>query len=111
MRYGMLIDYGLCTGCKSCEVSCRKEKELPLEEWGILVEQIGPKRLAGEWEWDFVPVPSRLCDLCEERRAEGKKAACELHCLAQVIEILPLEDLGRRMAELDHGKVNCFLPR
>ena len=41
MQYGMLIDYSLCTGCKSCEVSCRKEKDLPLDEWGILVNQIG----------------------------------------------------------------------
>jgi len=38
MQYGMLIDYSLCTGCKSCEVSCRKEHDLPLEEWGITVE-------------------------------------------------------------------------
>jgi len=110
MQYGMLIDYSLCTGCKSCEVSCRKEKDLPLDEWGILVNQIGPKKLGGEWEWDYVPVPSRLCDLCAERQQEGKKALCELHCLANVIEILPMEDLAKRMAEIGHGKVSCYLP-
>jgi Fe-S-cluster-containing dehydrogenase component len=111
MKYGMLIDYGLCSGCKSCEIACRKEKGLPLEEWGITVEQIGPKKLGGEWEWDNVPVPSRLCDLCAERRAEGKKASCELHCLAQVIEVLPLEEIPQRMMDLGHGKVSCFVPR
>ena len=110
MQYGMLIDYQLCTGCKSCEVSCRKEQGLPLDEWGILVQQIGPKKLGGEWEFDYVPVPSRLCNLCAERKAEGKKAACELHCLANVIEILPVEDLSARMIELGHGKVVCFRP-
>lgn len=110
MQYGMLIDYRLCTGCHTCEVSCRKEKGLPLEEWGILVEQIGPKKLGRAWEWDYVPIPSRLCNLCENRRQEGKKAACELHCLANVIEILPIGDIPKRMAELDHGKVSCFLP-
>lgn len=110
MQYGMLIDYGLCTGCRSCEVSCRKEHDLPLEEWGILVEQIGPKRLGGEWEWDYVPVPSRLCDLCSERRQEGKKPMCELHCLANVIEVLPMDELAKRASELGHGKVSCFIP-
>ena len=110
MQYGMLIDFSLCTGCKSCEVSCRKEHDLPLEEWGITVEQIGPKKLGGQWEWDYVPVPSRLCDLCASRKEEGKKAMCELHCLANVIEVLPVEDLTKRMVELGHGKVSCFLP-
>ena len=110
MQYGMLIDYSLCTGCKSCEVSCRKEQCLSLDEWGILVEQIGPKKLGGEWEWDFVPVPSRLCNLCAGRKEEGKKALCELHCLANVIEVLPVEDMTRRALELGGRKVAMFLP-
>ncbi len=110
MQYGMLIDYQLCTGCRSCEVSCRKEHDLPLEEWGIQVQTIGPTKLGGEWEFDYVPVPSRLCNLCAERKEAGKKAACELHCLANVIEILPAEELSARMIELGHGKVTCFLP-
>ena len=110
MQYGMLINYGLCTGCKSCEVSCRKEHDLPLEEWGILVEQIGPKKLGGAWEWDYVPVPSRLCNLCVGRKEEGKKALCELHCLANVIEVLPVEQLTERAVELGGRKVSMFLP-
>ena len=28
MEYGMLINYGLCTGCVTCDVSCLKEKGL-----------------------------------------------------------------------------------
>ena len=72
MEYGMLINYGLCTGCDTCEVSCLKEKGLNADEWGIKVQQIGPKKLGGAWEWDYVPVPSRLCDLCTERRAQGR---------------------------------------
>ena len=49
-------------------------------------------------------------DWISARKAEGKKAACELHCLANVIEVLPVEDLTARMLELGHGKVTCFLP-
>lgn len=108
-RYAMLIDYGHCTGCMSCEVSCRKEKGLSLEEWGIQVQQIGPKRLGGKWEWDYVPVPSRLCDLCSDRREAGKVALCELHCLAKVIEVIPVEDVPARMVEIGE-KVTCYIP-
>ena len=110
MKHAMLINYGLCTGCQTCEVSCLKEKRLDPEEWGIKVQQIGPKKLGDAWEWDYVPVSSRLCDLCEERRAAGKPAACELQCLAKVIEILPLDRIPQRMEELGGSKVTCFMP-
>ena len=105
----MLVNFAFCTGCHSCEVSCRKEKGLPLDEWGIQVQQIGPDKLGDVWEFDYVPVPSRLCDLCTDRRAEGNKALCELHCLANVIEILPAEQAAERMVQLG-SKTSCFIP-
>lgn len=109
MKYGMIVNYEYCTGCGSCEISCRKEKNLPLDEWGIKIQQIGPEKLGGAWEWDYVPVPSRLCDRCAGRIASGKKPLCELHCLASVIEVLPIEELGSRMVELSGSKTACFV--
>ena len=47
---------------------------------------MGPVKMRGEWLWDYVPVPSDLCDLCEERVSQGKKPACVHHCLAQCME-------------------------
>ncbi len=110
MKYGMLVNYGLCIGCQSCEISCVKEKNLPEGEWGIKVEQIGPEKLGGKWEWDYVPVPSSLCDLCEERMRQGKQPSCQLHCLAKVIEVLPLDEMSKRMQEISDHKVACYLP-
>ena len=110
MKYGMLIDYAYCTGCLSCEISCRKEHNLSLDEWGIKVTSFGLDKLGGKWSWDYLPTPSALCDLCAERREEGKKAACELHCLSNVIEIEPLSEIGKRMEELGHSKVVAYLP-
>lgn len=63
-EYALLIDYKYCTGCHVCEVSCRKEHDLPLDEWGIKVNELGPAKMKGSWLWDYVPVPSDLCDLC-----------------------------------------------
>lgn len=108
--YAMLINYGYCTGCHTCEISCRKEKGLPLEEWGIKLAELGPKKLGGTWEWDYVPVPSRLCDLCVDRIAEGKKPACELHCLAHVINVAPVEEVSQRLVEGEPHKMTCFIP-
>ena len=99
MQYGMLIDYSLCTGCKSCEVSCRKEKDLPLDEWGILVNQIGPKKLGGEWEWDYVPVPSRLCDLCAERLGRNRELVCVHNCLGDCMKFGTIEEMAAELAK------------
>ncbi|MDD6785397.1 MAG: oxidoreductase [Eggerthellales bacterium] len=110
MEYAMLINHGLCFGCDSCKVSCMKEKNLPFEEPGITIQQIGPMKLDGKWEWDYVPVPTSLCDLCADRRAQGKKAACEQHCLSLVIEVLPVDQIGARMVELGGKKVSVFMP-
>lgn len=109
MKYGMVINYGYCTNCHSCEVSCRKEKELPLEEWGIKVLQVGPQKLAGEWEWDYLPVPSSLCDMCEERIEDGKLPLCQLHCLADVIRVVPVDRIGEEVANIGAGKTTCFV--
>ena len=107
--HGMLIDYKYCTGCHACEVSCRNEHEIPLDEWGIKLAEMGPIKLHGKWMWNYVPVPSSLCDLCTDRIAAGQKAACELHCLGACIEVLPVAALGARMAEKGDTVV-CFIP-
>ena len=88
----------------------RQEKGIESQdEWGIRLAELGPERLGGEWYWNYVPVPSSLCDLCEDRIGRGKLPACVHHCLAKCMEAVPLEEAGARMAELGEG-VTCFLP-
>lgn len=71
---GMLIDYGYCTGCHSCEVSCKQRFGLDSDRWGIKIHEHGPwKNGDGSWEYNFIPAPTETCDLCADRRAEGKK--------------------------------------
>ena len=82
MKNAMLINYGLCFGCDSCTVSCMKEKGLSFEEQGIVIKQYGPVKVNGSWEWDYIPVPTNLCDLCEERVSQGKPAACHASATA-----------------------------
>ena len=41
--------------------------------------------------------------------SQGKKPACVHHCLAQCMELVPVEELSSAMAA--HGKkVTCYIP-
>ena len=108
-NYAMVIDYQYCTGCHACELACRNEKELPLDEWGIKVTQYGPAVIRGEVMWDYVPVPSSACDLCVERMEAGNVPACQLHCLAACIRVLPIEETAQALRE-QGDKTAVFVP-
>ena len=80
--YGLLVDYDYCTGCHTCEVACRKALDLGTGQFGIKILQDGPRELPnGKWEYNYLPMPTSLCDLCASRLEEGKKPACVHHCL------------------------------
>lgn len=97
---GMLIDYDYCTGCHTCEVSCKQRFDLKEGEFGIKLSQNGPwKHSEDKWEWNWVPIPTEYCDMCEERIAAGKKALCEKQCQAFVITVGPLQELVKKMGE------------
>ena len=111
---GLLINYQYCTGCHSCEVACRKKNDIPLGKWGIKINEVGPFKLDEDpdhttWEFDYVPVPTSLCDLCADRLGQGLKPVCEVDCQALVIEHGPLEELAKRARELG-SKTAVYLP-
>ena len=109
-QQALIINYQYCTGCHVCEVACRNEHGIPLDEWGIKLTEFGPKKLDGKWYYDYVPVPSTLCDFCADRQAEGLDPACVHHCLALCMEVAPLSKVGERLAELGEGST-AFVPR
>lgn len=95
MKKAILIDYKYCTGCHTCEIACQMEHGYGPEEFGIKLSQIGPLQ-TGErsWQYEFVPVPTELCDRCEERAAKGKAPSCVQHCQAGCMECGPLTELA-----------------
>jgi len=98
--YGLLIDYEYCTGCASCEVSCKEEHGYPVGKWGIRVLDEGPWEIEdGVFNWNKIPVPTDLCDLCAERTAKGREPICVHHCLANVIRYDTVENLAARLQE------------
>jgi Fe-S-cluster-containing dehydrogenase component len=109
-EYGLLVHYQWCTGCNACVVACKNELKLPRGKWGIKLLENGPWEISPDkFEWDYVPTPTALCDLCASRVEAGKKPSCVHHCLAQCMEYGKLEDLARSAAEKGR-KVAIFCP-
>lgn len=76
--YGLLIDYEYCSGCQSCEVTCKETHNYPVGKWGIRVLEEGPWEIedgTGVFDYNYVPVPTDLCDLCVERTSKDREPA------------------------------------
>lgn len=105
-RYGLLIDIDACTGCHSCEVSCKLDKDLPTGVYGIKLIDDKPFQISEEvWEYKHVPIPTVLCDLCVERTQAGKVPSCVLHCCAHCMEYGTIAELSKLMEELPRRAV------
>lgn len=108
----MYVDYEYCSGCHSCEIACKNEKGFETDQdlWGVKVLEVGPVELEeSRWEWNYIPVFTQLCDLCEERVEKGEKPACVLHCLAHVLECDSVENLSKKMEEKG-SEAYVFMP-
>lgn len=94
----MLIDYEFCSGCHACEMACKIELGLKEGQFGIKVAEVGPFQIGEkEWQYDFVPVLTDMCDFCADRVAQGKIPSCQHHCQALAIEVGPIEELVPKM--------------
>ena len=106
---GLLIDYEFCTGCHSCEVACKKQLKLEKGQFGIKVVQDGPrKKPDGKWEYNYVPIPSELCNLCEGRVKAGKQPTCVHHCQAFALTYGTIDEL---CGKIDKTKMALFVPQ
>jgi len=108
--YGLLIDYEYCTGCQSCEVACKEEHNYPVGKWGIRVQTDGPWEIEKDvFNYNFLPFPTDLCDLCADRTAAGREPTCVHHCLANVMYYGPVSELAPKLEE--KTKQVLFVPQ
>ncbi|MCI9627708.1 MAG: oxidoreductase [Eggerthellaceae bacterium] len=106
-QMGLFINYDMCFGCHACEMACSQEKKLPAGEFGIHIAQYGPhKNIKGEWEYTYLPIPTKLCNLCPERTSMGKLPSCVHHCEAACIEYGSYEELSKLLQ--DHPRSVLF---
>ncbi len=107
-KNGLLIEYGYCTGCHSCEVACQQEHMHPAGKYGITVTEHILETLDGMSLY-YLPFPTDLCNLCSHRTKHGKKPACVKHCQAACMHFGPLDQLTREMEK--RPKTVLFSPR
>jgi Fe-S-cluster-containing dehydrogenase component len=98
----ILIDYEYCTGCHSCEVACKKHLGLAKGEFGIKLTETGPYQYEGKrgrdrWEWTWLPVITKACDMCVDRTIKGKMPMCVQHCQAWCMCYGEIEELVQKM--------------
>ena len=104
-QYGLLIDYEYCTGCESCVISCKEEHHFPVGKQGIRVLDEGPwqkddsKDEGNCFNWNKIPVPTDLCDLCAARVGRRREPACVHNCLASVMKFGTIEEMAAELAK------------
>ena len=105
VNYALLVDYEYCTGCQSCEVACKEEHDFPVGKWGIRVFDDGPWQKdesaddqGKRFNWNKIPVPTDLCDLCAARLETGREPTCVHHCLANCMKFGTVEEMAAELA-------------
>jgi anaerobic dimethyl sulfoxide reductase subunit B (iron-sulfur subunit) len=100
--YGLLIDYDWCTGCHTCEMACSVEHDYPVGQSGLKLTEVGPWKISEDnWQYDYVPVPTKQCDTCVDLRSEGKQPVCVHHCQAKCMYFGTVVELEKMMGDKD----------
>ena len=109
-EYGLFIDYEYCSGCNACLTACKMEHNMPESDFGIRIFQDGPVQYSdGSWHYDYLPMPTDLCDLCADRVADGKLPTCVHHCQNAVMVYGKVEDLAARAKAAQKDKIVIYV--
>ena len=104
-KYALLIDYEFCTGCHTCEVSCKEEHGMGVGKWGIKLYVDGPwkkdesNNQGKSYNFNYVPVPTDMCDLCAARRDRGREPVCVHNCLGDCMRFGTIEEMAVELAK------------
>lgn len=99
-QYGLLFDYEYCTGCFSCQVTCKEEHGYPVGKTGIKIMTDGPWKIDEDyWNFNHWPIVTDLCDLCADRTAKGREPMCVHHCQSNIITYGPVEELAKKLED------------
>ncbi|WP_417144870.1 4Fe-4S dicluster domain-containing protein, partial [Raoultibacter massiliensis] len=87
-----------------------KHLGLPAGEFGIKLTETGPYAYEGKtgkdrWEWTWLPVITKACDMCADRAEKGKLPMCVQHCQAWCMYYGEVDELARKI----DGTSRCAL--
>lgn len=101
-KYGLLFDLEYCVGCKTCCVACQQENGFDGDSCGIFINEHIYKKNNGRVQVDYLPFPTQLCNLCEERISSGfdTRPSCVKHCPSACIEYGDAEELYEKAKKM-----------
>ena len=106
-RKGLLIEYEYCTGCQSCVVACKQEHQYPVGKGGIKLNEIVTE--GDKLRIDYLPFPTKYCDLCANRTKNGEQPACVKSCQASTMWHGDVVELAKLMVNKPHSAL--FTPQ
>lgn len=74
----MLFNIDSCTGCKACEVVCRRENKLPNGVSWLKIVTLDPEKNEVDKRWGFPPRPPRVARLPPGYHIRSSCVHCEL---------------------------------
>jgi Fe-S-cluster-containing dehydrogenase component len=84
-QFGILANLDRCVGCFACEVACKQENNAsPGTPW-IRIHTVGPKMVFGKLRMDYVPLISKGCNFCRNRKLHP---SCVDHCPTKALAFL-----------------------
>ena len=98
----ILADLDLCVGCYACEVACKQENNVPVGTRWIQIVTIGPKKVYGKSNMDFLPMMTEGCTMCEHRLKEELEPRCVDNCPIEALKFC--KDVTEILAALQSGK-------
>jgi len=94
MKYGLYIDYEWCIGCHSCELACKQENDLKVDQWGIRVIERTYK-VDDHRVIEYIPIPTEFCNFCMSRVKQGQQPACVHHCMSKCMDFGPMKEMTK----------------
>lgn len=100
MKKILYADIDRCVGCHACEVACRQEHNVPLEETRIKIVETEPEKVKGKLTMNFIPLVTDKCTIHRE-----STPACVSVCPTQAMGDSDINQLGKIV---EKGKI-CIL--
>lgn len=87
----ILVDLERCTGCWTCGMSCKMAHHLGTDEYRLSIRTIGgggvdePIGVFPDLYMSWMPIFSKKCTMCVDRKARGELPYCMMSCPSSAI--------------------------
>jgi len=98
MRF-FYVNLDRCVGCHACEVACRQENSIPMDEWWIKVLETKPEKIGEKTVFYFIPTVNEKCTLCKHLTEKNLNPACVASCPTKALTYSNLTQLTKDILE------------